>query len=127
MPKKTTIDKLSANIGKILQDYENGVLLTAEEVTKKIGQKGATAVRQESKAHGWGEHTKYDSGWKSQFVKERLSYRAQIHNANVPGLPHLLENGHAKRGGGRVNGVAHIKPIEDKLNEEYFDAMRDAL
>ena len=127
MPKKTPIDKLEANISKIYADYEKGILLTAEDVTKKIGQKGATAVRQESKANGWGENTKYDSGWKAKFTKERLGYKTQIHNANVPGLPHLLENGHAKRNGGRVNGKIHIKPIEDKLNEEYFEAMRDAL
>lgn len=126
MAKKTPIEKLQGNIEKILRDYQNGVLLTAEDVTKKFGQKGALAVRQEASAQGWGKNTGYDKGWKSKLVKERLSYRAYIYN-DKPGLPHLLEKGHAKRGGGRTRAFPHVAPVEKELNSEYFNAMREEL
>lgn len=126
MAKKTPLEKLSADISKILTDYADGVLLTADEVTKKIGQKGASAVKAESKSKGWGENTGYDKGWKAEIEKTRLSCRAIIYNEKA-GLVHLLEHSHAKRGGGRTNAFPHVSPIEEELQEEYYKAMREAL
>lgn len=118
--KKTPLDKLSDSLEAILADYRDGVTESMSEVTKKFGKKGAQAVRGESQGEGWGE---YASGWTYQFEQTRLSATATIYN-KTPGLPHLLEKGHALRGGGRSRAFPHIAPVEEKLTEDYLRAVK---
>ena len=42
-------------------------------------------------------------------------------------LAHLLEHGHAKRGGGRVSGKSHIAPAEQMGIDQLEDAIEKAL
>ena len=107
-------------VKKILDDYQNDVNRNLGELVKKLGQKGAKEVKNQSGQ--FGGTGKYAKGWTSQYEESRLSETATIYNRTA-GLPHLLENGHAKRGGGRVAGRSHIAPVEEKLIEEFTKAI----
>lgn len=114
---KTSIDKLGASIEKILAEYGDEIQENIDEITVKVGKAGVTALRNESKEK-FGGTGKYAKGWKSEVVKTRLGTSVILYN-QTPGLPHLLEHGHAKRKGGRVEGKPHIAPVESKLIKRY--------
>ena len=108
---------------KILAQYAEDTNKNMTELVKEFGKKGAKAVKGEASAVIGG---RYASGWTSQVEVSRLGAVATIYN-NRPGLPHLLENGHAKRNGGRVAGRTHIAPVEEKLVEEFQKAVQHDL
>lgn len=123
MAKKTPIDKLATALEKILDDYQEDTTKNLQELSKKFTKKGAQAVRQAASANGWSD---YANGWTSQFETGRLSAQGTIYNKKA-GLPHLLENGHALRNGGRAKAYPHIAPVEEKLVEEFQKAVTNDL
>lgn len=127
MAKKTPIDKLQANIDKLLSAYAESVNKDVSQLAKDFAKKGALAVKQSAQAKGWGEHTGYAQGWTSQFIENRYSAQGVIFNKTVPGLPHLLENGHALRNGGRSRAIPHIAPVEEKLVQEFQKAVEGVI
>jgi len=122
---KTTLDTLADDIGKILEEYQDDVKQNLDQITKQIAQKGQQALKNESKSKFKGD--RYWKGWKVDLQVGRLDTKATIYNASLPGLPHLLEKGHAKRNGGRVEGTVHIAPIEEKLVAEFEKQVRSKL
>lgn len=123
---KTPIDKLDTQIEKILQKYEGDVRENVGQITKEICRKGAAAVKASARS-AVGGSGKYASGWTSEVKTTRYSTEGVIYNSALPGLAHLLENGHAKVNGGRVAGRPHIAPVEEKLVEEYEKGVIDAI
>ena len=118
MAKKTPVEKFASTIQKILAEYGESVEENLSEATQKMAKKGAQAVRQNAAAaFGSG---RYARGWKSQVDVGRLFTRAVIYNRSLPGLPHLLEHGHAKRNGGRTAATVHIEPVADLIENEFI-------
>lgn len=117
----TSADGFAAALQKILKEYQEDVSKNVNDLAKKFTQKGVKEVKSASGQFG-GTGT-YASGWTSKFETGRLSSQGIIYNGKVPGLPHLLEKGHAKRGGGRVAGREHIAPVEQTLIEEFQKAV----
>ena len=70
---------------------------------------------------------KYKKGWKITKRDNKGVTSRIIHNAKVPGLPHLLEHGHAKRGGGRVAGHPHIAPAAEPRLKQMVENIKRIL
>ena len=121
MAHKVTFENLQSEIDKILQEYADEVQTNLDVITRKIGQKGAQAVRNEAKSKFDGD--KYAKGWGVTVEKSRLYTTVYIHNKKQAGLAHLLEHGHVKANGtgryGYWDGRVNIAPIEKQLIAQY--------
>ena len=126
MAKKIPIDRLSAEINKILTEYGEQVQQDVDEAAQRVTKAGVKAVKGNAKG-SFGGTGKYAAGWTSKFEKGRLSSQGIIYNGTVPGLPHLLEHGHANRNGGRTAGRPHIEPVEQKIIEDFEKAVKAAI
>ena len=61
-------------------------------------------------------------GWTYKIEKGRLTHGSIVYGkTGTYQLAHLLEYGHAKRGGGRTNAYSHIKPVEEWAIDEVID------
>lgn len=119
--RKITLENLGKEINKIFEEYKGDVESNLDEITKKVGKKGAQTLKNESLAAfpDSKKHKKrYGSTWTSRADKGRLYTTVTIYNS-LPGLPHLLEYGHASRNGGRVDGREHISSVEESLILEF--------
>jgi hypothetical protein len=100
---------------------ENNLRLYTDEAVAAIRQQvdlTATVIKNEIQAASPVKSGAYRRGWgitkrDTQGVTSRI-----VHNKSRYQLAHLLERGHAKRGGGRVAARPHIAPAADRhLNE----------
>ena len=120
----TSIDNLAAEVMKGLQEYSE----LADDEMKKAVRKTATSVKKEISANAPKRTGAYAKSWTSSKVRE-TSHNLQmtVHSRNRYRLAHLLEKGHAKRGGGRVEGHPHIAPAEKNGEELLENLIRKAI
>lgn len=106
----STIDSLADDIMAGLQEYVS----LANDSMKEAVKKTATSVKKEISANAPKDTGKYAKSWATKKTKENShSLEMTVHSKNRYQLAHLLEKGHAKRGGGRVSGKPHIAPAEE--------------
>ena len=103
------IDELSKEVMKGLREYSE----LADSEMKKAVRKTATSVKKEISANAPERTGKYAKSWTTKKTKENShTLEMTVHSKDRYQIAHLLENGHAKRGGGRVEGRPHIAPAE---------------
>lgn len=126
MARRIPIDRLTAEVEKILDEYGDNVRENLGDIVKQMSKKGAATLRSQSRAT-FGGTGKYAKGWTSTAQTGRLSAQGTIYNGDLPGLPHLLEFGHANRSGGRTPGRVHIATVEQQLISEFESKVKSKL
>lgn len=107
-----SIDNFVNEINQALKDYTTEVEEGLEKAKEKSAKDGAKKLKATSPK---GKTGKYGKGWRAKKVDGAWV----IHNATRYQIAHLLEKGHAKRGGGRVPGKAHIAPVEEQVIRQF--------
>lgn len=124
MAKKITVDQLSDEIMDALEEYK--------EMTDEVVQTAVDTVSKETKKIVQAGSPVQTGGYQKGWVVKKTSAKAgqvsiTVYNRKKPGLTHLLEKGHAKRGGGRVAGQPHIAPAEQYAVSELENKIKRGL
>jgi hypothetical protein len=110
----TSIDDMAAEIMEGLSEYAE----LADTAMKKAVRKTATAVKNEISANAPVKSGRYKRSWTAKKTKENShTLEMTVHSKDRYQIAHLLENGHALRNGGRVEGIPHIAPAEEHGEE----------
>lgn len=123
MSRTVRIDQLADAVMEGLQEYKD---LAVEDMKADV-EKAAKTVKTQIESTAPKRTGKYAKSWASKKTKETSdSIEYTVHSKNRYQLAHLLENGHAKRGGGRVRAIPHIAPAETAGEEQLIrDIERD--
>lgn len=120
----TKIDNLASEIIEGLKEYAD---LASDDVKKAVRKAGNT-VRKEISASAPSDTGKYAKFWTVKKTRETSnSLEVTVHSKNRYQLAHLLEHGHAKRGGGRVAARPHIAGAEQSAIETLESEINKAL
>lgn len=109
MASRIKIDQLASTVMKELNNYAD---LASDDMKTAVKQAGTT-VRKQIQENAPSRTGKYAKSWSVKNTRESShTLELTVYSRDRYQLAHLLEFGHAKRGGGRVPGRAHIAPAE---------------
>ena len=125
MGRRVSVDQLASAVMRELEDYAD----TTTDGVKSAVKKAADTVKKEISATAPVRSGKYAKSWRTKTTKESSSsLEVTVYSPTRYMLAHLLEHGHAKRGGGRVAARPHIAAAEqdgiEELEEEIGRALR---
>lgn len=109
MGDRVKIDQLAGAVMEGLKEYAD----VTTDLVKKCVEETSKEVKKEISDNAPKRTGKYKKSWATKKTAETSnSLTMTVHSKNRYQLAHLLENGHAKRGGGRVAAIPHIAPAE---------------
>ena len=115
MGTRVNVDQLASAVMKELEDYAD---MTTDGMKAAV-KKAADTVKKEISANAPSRTGKYAKSWATKTTQESShTLEITVHSRNRYQLAHLLEHGHAKRGGGRVAARPHIAAAEEHGIEE---------
>jgi NAD-dependent DNA ligase len=121
---KIKAEQLADTINHELSSYVEDAQDVMKDAVLDAGKEAVKELKEKSpKRTG-----RYAKSWAVKKVKESTTeLDTVVHSRKLYGLTHLLENGHAKRGGGRVQGISHIKPVEENVTSKLEKDIRHGL
>lgn len=126
MATRVSIDGMADAIMKELNGYADA----STEGVKAAVQKAAKTVKTEIQAGAPVRSGKYKKSWSTKNTAESSNkLEITVYSRNRYQIAHLLEHGHAKRGGGRVAARPHIALAEqagiEQLQQEIERCLRN--
>ena len=113
--QRTDISGLADAVMEGLQEYAD----LATDSMKAAVRKAGNTVKTDITANAPERTGKYAKSWRTKATKETANaLEITVYSPTRYMLAHLLEHGHAKRGGGRVAAIPHIAPAEQRGIEE---------
>lgn len=118
---KTSVTDLAEAIAKELEQYSQDVTDGLKKEVKQVAKECKLEIQQKSPVltgdykKGWRDQVEYESG---------QDIRVVVRNKTDYQLTHLLENGHAKVNGGRVQGKPHIRPAEQNAEKKLLQRVK---
>ena len=124
MSRTVSIDEMDNAIMDELEKYAD---LATDELKAAV-KETAAYVRQDIQSGAPVDTGKYKKSWSVKNVREDSeSIELVVHSRNRYQIAHLLEHGHAKRGGGRVAAKPHIASAEQRGNEKLVQTIEQKL
>ena len=126
MGRTVRIDDLANVVMEGLQEYADLATDSMKAAVKKAGN----TVKTDITANAPERTGRYAKSWRAKTTKESATaLEVTVYSPTRYMLAHLLEHGHAKRGGGRVEAIPHIAPAEqrgaDELEREIERSLRN--
>ena len=124
MNRTVSIDEMDSAIMDELEKYAE---LASDDLKADV-KETAASVRKDIQAGAPVDTGKYKKSWSVKNVHEDSeSIDLVVHSRNRYQIAHLLEHGHAKRGGGRVAAKPHIAAAEQRGNEKLVTTIEQKL
>lgn len=124
MSQTVSIDEMSDVIMDELEKYAG---LAADDLKDAV-KETAASVRKDIQANAPVDTGKYKKSWSVKNVHEdSKSIDLVVHSRNRYQIAHLLEHGHAKRGGGRAPAKPHIASAEERGNKKLVQTIEQKL
>lgn len=116
------IDRLADEITKAIQEYTEDV---AKAIEKKVDEVADQVLEEVKNNHPYTDRTgEYTKGFVKTKSDEYGKTRRVIWNKKHYRRVHLLEFGHAKKNGGRVQAFPHLRPAYEKYGAALPDHIK---
>jgi hypothetical protein len=122
-----SIDHLASEIAEALATYPEDVIEQIDASSERIGKEAIKRLKQTSpRSPGGGDYAK---SWKMTSINYYGEPAKRVVHVKAPHyrLTHLLEHGHAKANGGRVEGKPHIRPAEEQVIKDFVAEVEEAI
>ena len=120
----TQVDDLAASLMAELSQYTAEVAEEVKRACKDVSKELTDNIKRDSPV----KTGDYKKGWKAKVAfEDKNNIRITTYNATDYQLTHLLEFGHVKQNGGRVEGKPHIRPNEEKAKTELVKRIEKAV